>query len=100
MSLLGSTQGCVGCGASLFERNTLLTYHRGDDPEPDLQSGYLCSLCKQQIEAVLDLGYPAECKWCSAPLPEAERRQIMEYDEHDALVDVVTICSNCLHERY
>lgn len=98
--MFGSTQGCVGCGASVLERNTVLTYHRGDDPEPHLQSGFLCPLCEQQVEAVLNLGHPVECEWCSAPLPEAGRKQIMEYDENDALVNTVTMCDKCLHERY
>lgn len=95
-----SSDECLGCGATPNDRNTAFTYHRADDCDPNLQSGYLCSVCRQQIEAILTGNSPQECESCGAPLPEAGRMLVMEHDENGVLMDSVTFCSCCLQERY
>jgi hypothetical protein len=90
---------CIGCGATVTERGTILTYHDSDTLPPLLMSGYLCPLCKQQIEAILTEAHSEECERCSAPFPEAGRNRLLEFDEHDVLRGTRTLSNRCLKER-
>lgn len=92
-----ASEYCLGCGAMSREPPVALTYHDTDDPR--LEFGYLCPVCKQQIEAILDDGHPDECEQCEAPLPEAGRKHLMEFDQVDVLRNTVTLCNRCLRER-
>lgn len=94
-----ASEYCLGCGAEPHEQTVALTYHDTDAFDPRLEFGYLCPVCKQQIEAILDDGHPDECERCEAPLPEAGRNHLMEFDQIDVLQNTVTLCNCCLRER-
>ena len=98
-SSLGTSDECLGCGATHHELTTALTYHHTDALDPYLESGYLCSVCKQQVEAILNHSHSDECERCEAPLPDAWRNQLMEFDTNDVLQNVETLCNSCLQER-
>lgn len=96
---LGASEDCLGCGATPHALTTALTYHNSTAFKPHVESGYLCSMCANEIEAILGDGDRDECEWCGAPFPDAVRNQLIEFDQDDVLQNIVTLCNDCLQKR-
>ncbi|MHB9286454.1 hypothetical protein ACKVMT_05380 [Halobacteriales archaeon Cl-PHB] len=93
-----STVECLGCPRELSEKNTVVSYH-ADEPESSLISGYLCPVCRERIETILDHD-PEECDECGAPLPQAGRMDVSQYDDEGHTLVTDTLCFHCLLRRY
>lgn len=91
-----STEKCVGCGYSLLQQDTAISYHPADDQGPSLVSGYLCSACQQHVETILKGSRSDQCGKCGKSLVQARHVDLREYDDEGRIVDISTLCWRCL----
>lgn len=94
-----STAKCVGCGHELSSADTALSFYPADEQGPCLVSGYLCTSCRQHVEAVLKGSQSDRCSECSQSLTESRHFDLRKYDDEGRLENIATVCRRCLRDE-